>query len=120
MIGAAVAVAVWLLVGAVVATLSIPWRDVQFHARWCPMRPDERGAPVSRFAGPAFFALAAVLWPFTMRWHRLGFFRGTDAPTQGEAAPQPPPPVAAAGPRFEVLDVERIARDLVEERARRT
>lgn len=74
MIAAAVC-AVWFLIGCVVASRSIPWRDVSFHATFARMTTTAAGAPVSPWADRLFFVLAALLWPLSCRWRRLGAFR---------------------------------------------
>ena len=58
----------WFAVGALVATVSIPWAELTFYAKWS-------GRP--KLVAFAFWCIAAALWPCAGRWRRLGFFQGT-------------------------------------------
>jgi hypothetical protein len=63
-------VALWWLIGVVVAARSIPWRDVSLHAPWARMRTDG-GAPSSPMADSWFFVFAVVFWPVSWRWSHV-------------------------------------------------
>lgn len=78
-------VALWLLIGFVVASRSIPWRDVSLHARFARMTTTAAGAPVSPLADRVFFVLAALLWPVSCRWGKAFARRPDDLTAAGDS-----------------------------------
>lgn len=82
---ATVLVVLWLLIGVVVASRSIPWRDVSMHARFARMHATAEGAPQSPWADRVFFALAVLLWPVSCRWGKAFAQRPGDLTAAGDS-----------------------------------
>lgn len=86
-----IALAVWAIAGAVVATFVVPWRDIAVHARWAPMRLEADAPPSSPwYVGAAFWFVCAALWPFAWRWVRLGVFAGSNETPMAQVPPENP------------------------------
>jgi len=80
--------AAWLLVGAIVATFVMPWREVSIHARWAPMQLEPDRPPRSPwYVSLAWWLICAALWPFAWRWVRQGVFAGSSTPPLEQLPP---------------------------------
>lgn len=85
MTNAIVFAVLWLLIGVVVASRAIPWRDVSLHARFARMTTTAAGAPVSPLADRVFFVLVALLWPVSCRWGKAFARRPDDLTAAGDS-----------------------------------
>lgn len=80
LIAVAAAVVAWFVIGLGVTLRAIPWGEIEVHATWSGKQLSADAPPRSSpWVGRLFWLCAAAVWPLAMRWHRLGYFRGTSS-----------------------------------------